>query len=321
MSDSLQFDIVSVGHTSPITCTDMGNTNDGGKCTLFVTGTRNGDIKVWDVADYACLAASSWNKSGSVLSLCFVDNSKYVISGWEDGFIRCHDTETLSKVLWYIPSAHRGGVNSLACHVDAKLQYFVSGGADGACRIWRMSNRELVTQYTEHAKAVAKVSIDVISPHIIHSVGICGSVLSFDLKATRRITCHLISSGSLINMTQRKDNELELITCDAQGRLFHWDIDVRDPVLAVQDPSHSAIKVCSVSPSGRYIAFGGEDCLLKVLEINTGQVVSLGQGHSNHITTLVWTQDEAQIITGGEDSCLCIWNFFLGGGEISPVRK
>ena len=48
-----------------------------------------------------------------------------------------------------------------------------------------------------------------------------------------------------------------------------------------------------------------------MLDNKSGSVVSLGQGHSSAVRCLHWTPDEKQIITGGDDTCLCVWNFFL----------
>ena len=88
---------------------------------------------------------------------------------------------------------------------------------------------------------------------------------------------------------------------------------MRDPVIAVQDPTKTALKCIAVSPSGRYVAFAGDDCLLKILEVATDAVLSIGQAHSASVTSVMWTPDERQVISGGEDTCLCVWNFYLGG--------
>ena len=69
----------------------------------------------------------------------------------------------------------------------------------------------------------------------------------------------------------------------------------------------------AVSPSGRYLAFAGDDCVLKILEIATDSVISLGHAHSESVSCVQWTNDERQVITGGKDTCLCVWNFYLGG--------
>lgn len=205
----------------------------------------------------------------------------------------------------------RGGTRALAVCVDASVQYIASGGNDGAIRIWRLSNRELVTQYSEHSKAVSSLVIDTKSSNIIHSCSLDSTLLSYDLKANRRIICHMAPSGAMYTMSQRKDSEQELITGDIVGRLLHWDIDYRDPVVATQDPSRAPIRCCAVSPTGLYLAFGGDDHLIKIIEIATGRVLALGQSHSDSITTLSWTPDEKQLVTGGDDCCLCIWNFYL----------
>jgi WD40 repeat protein len=347
---------VGVGHTSPVLCLAFQTTG-----TLFVTGTSDGVLRLWDVIDYACQSILRVPTAGSVFCIAISEvqhgHNSCVISGWEDGFIRCHDIDNLSKQLWLIPNAHRGGVTTLAVHVsnDPKaLSYIISGGRDGVVRVWRYNNRgtshssnvstvltihlliEFLFEYSDHSKSVAKVLIDIHKNHIIHSVGEDSSILSFDLKSRKRIISHLcpvqsisgisrsnsnsnIKDGKrdsrvlsgILNMTQRKDSEQELITCDGIGRLYHWDIDYRDPVLCLQDPSRSALYCCEVSPSGRYLAYSGVDQILKVLDLRRGRMVALGLAHSGAIMTVSWTADEKQIITGGDDFCLCIWNFFL----------
>lgn len=316
LADNLSYATVSTSHTSSISCiafpTDSGSSSSSSSdgSIYFATGTISGEVKVWDLVDYTCLSAMRFPKSGVVKCLTVPSNNT-ILSGWQDGMIRCSNAN--GQLMWFIPTAHRDGTTTIASHVDPSLQYFVTGGGDGAVRVWKYANRELMTQYTEHRKGVSKVLIDFKSPNIVHSVGGDCSVLSFDLKASRRIICHIINSGSMIDMTQRRDAELELITSDSLGRLLHWDIDIRDPVMAVQDPSKAAIRACEISPSGRFLAFAGDDQILKVLDASTNQIVAMGQAHSSAVTAISWTPDEKQVISGGADSSLCIWNFFLGG--------
>ena len=309
MLEDLKYTSVSLSHTKEITCIAFGEKSP----TIFATGSSYGDIKIWDITDYACLTTIKDTKSGSVTSLVMTPDGS-IISGWSKGLIRCYDG-TLNRQLWFIPEAHRGGTTTLALYSDPnnKLSFLASGGIDGTVRIWRLGNRELITQYTEHTKPVCKILVDTNKPNILHSVGADGTVLSYDLKTVRRIICHILNGGSMLDMTQRRDSETELITSDAIGRLTHWDIDVREPVMLIHDPTRLAIRKCAISPTGRFLAFGGDDTVLKVLDVTTGQVLSLGQGHSSSIKALSWTPDERQIVTGGDDCCLVIWNFYLGG--------
>ena len=315
---TMQSTLVGTGHTGGVTCMAISNRQEG-QATYFASGTDTGELRVWDIADYACLGVTSYPKSGAVLSLSMVGNHS-LISGYEDGFIRCHDAATLNRQLWYVPSAHRGGCNALANHVGDSLQYFVSGGGDGYIRVWRWVNREMVTQYLQHTKSVTDLKIDDESPNIIHSIAADAVVLSYDLKGAKRIISHMVTNGQLTCITQRKDSEREVVTADNQGRLLHWDIDVRDPVVAVQDPGKFSIRVCATSPSGRYLAFAGDDQLVKVLEMGSTSVVTVGQAHSASVTSLIWTHDERQVISGGLDTCIAIFNFYLAT-DMSSVEE
>lgn len=77
---------------------------------VFLRST--GEVRIWDVTDYACLATLRVPKSGAVAALAMSADGS-VISGWADGFIRCYDG-SLNRQLWIIPGAHRGGVTTVA---------------------------------------------------------------------------------------------------------------------------------------------------------------------------------------------------------------
>jgi cilia- and flagella-associated protein 52 len=277
---------------------------------LFATGSSTGELRVWDITDYACQAYTKIQKSGKVHCVKLL-RDELLISGWEDGFIRCHDAGTLNRQVWMIANAHRGGVTSIDIHISDDIQYLVSGGEDNAVRIWKLSSRELINQCTEHRRPIQRVLIDCIKPHIVHSIAIDGTTLSYDLKQSRRIMYHMIPNGTMHDMTQRKDSENELVTCDNYGRLLQWDIDYRDPVLSSDDPSGKGLRACAISPSGKYLAVGGDDELVKVYSMISNRIIAIGQGHSDSVLTAAWTPDERQVITSGVDGCLCVWNFFL----------
>lgn len=303
-SGALSTYIIQEGHTSSITALAFDTTEGAfagsdDKSHYFVTGTSSGELRGWDLIDYHCVGVTSAPKKGSVLSLIFLDHSK-VLVGWEDGSIHCMDFPSLNSTLWYIAVAHRDGTTSMGLAMTKSVHYMVSGGNDSTVRVWKLSNRELVTQFSEHKKGVTKVLVDVKSPNIIHSCGMDGVVGSYDLKTNKRLNCHMINTGGLMDMTQRFDakSEIELVTCDRQGKLLQWDIDVRDAVDAIQDPVRKILRCCSVSPSGRYLVFSGDDAYLKIIDITTNHVVSLGQGHSGTVNTLCWTP--------GKPICTCI---------------
>lgn len=49
LADDFSSALVGAGHTSPLRCASFA---PGG--SLFATGTAGGELRVWDIIDYAC---------------------------------------------------------------------------------------------------------------------------------------------------------------------------------------------------------------------------------------------------------------------------
>lgn len=105
--DSLAAVSQEVSHVAAVTCVCFGRRRSDVVCT----GSADGTVRVWDLSDYGVLQVSA--ASGVVRSVWLddeVDGS--VISGWDDGCIRCFEGGT-GAAMWKI-QAHRSKVNAVA---------------------------------------------------------------------------------------------------------------------------------------------------------------------------------------------------------------
>mmetsp|Transcript_16095 Transcript_16095/g.27186 ORF Transcript_16095/g.27186 Transcript_16095/m.27186 type:complete len:524 (+) Transcript_16095:277-1848(+) len=221
------------------------------KSDQFVSIDANGCCKIWDLTEYKSVFTGTTNRVNSGTSCCLALDDDTVVTGWRDGFIRCFAKET-NAVVWEIANAHRGAVTSL--HVDAN--YILSGGEEGAVRVWARVNRKLLIQFNDQKKDIVSLFPDLNKPFLVHSCSMDRTLSTYDLKVEKRMNGHQTKNGSLYGMTQRKDNEFELVTCGQGAPIFFWDCDEIDPVARIDYP----YKVLSiqVSPSGRFLAFGTE---------------------------------------------------------------
>lgn len=122
---------------------------------------------------------------------------------------------------------------------------------------------------------------------------------------------HQTQNGALYGMSQRKDNECELVTCGQGAPIFFWDCDEQKPVAQIDYP-YKCLSI-EVSPTGRMVAFGTETNEVFVYSLhgqNQVQFVAKGLGHSGPVTKLKWTPDEKQIISVSTDSSISVWNFY-----------
>lgn len=189
-------------------------------------------------------------------------------------------------------------------------KFVASGSSDGGVSVWSAFTRELVAQFHEHKRAVTKVLVDNTHPNLVHSCGLDRGVYTYDLKTERRTIGHQVREGGFNTMSQRIDSEQELVTGGCDGRILFWDCDVTDYVLQLNDPSKLKINQVNISPSGKYLITCGDDCQVKLFDMRNNQLISCCLGHSDIVHDATWSPDERQIISVGNDACICVWSFF-----------
>ena len=108
----------------------------------FVSIDENGISKIWDLSEYKSIFTGHTGKQNSGSSCCIALDDDTIVTGWRDGFIRCFDRNT-QTIIWEIANAHRGAITS----VYADANYILSGGQDGAVRVWARLNKKLLIQF------------------------------------------------------------------------------------------------------------------------------------------------------------------------------
>lgn len=274
----------------------------GLRSDMFLVIDAAGFARIWDSSDYTVILRVGPSSKAGGFS-CAVGEDGCVLTGWADGYIRCYDPQS-TALRWEIPNAHKGAVSALFINQN----YILSGGDDGALRVWARTSHQLLTQFTDNRRTLTRVFPDLKMAHLIHASGIDRIVNTYDLKLERRVVHHEIGSGSILDMTQRKDNELELITCGVGGAILFWDCDEANPVQHI--PLRVQINSVDVSPNGRFLAAGTESGELIVFEIASLQMVSQGAVHSGKVNKLKWSPDQKQIVTVSDDCSIALWNFY-----------
>ena len=136
LTNDLSFLLHSDSHTGIIKDVSFGADSD-----KFVAVDSNGALKMWDLSDYKCTYTGYPAKATAAHSVCFAKDDGTVISGWADGFLRCFVPG--KGQIWEIANATRGAITA----VYADANYILTGGADGAVRVWARQTRQLLIQF------------------------------------------------------------------------------------------------------------------------------------------------------------------------------
>eukprot|EP01062_Namystynia_karyoxenos_P066086 TRINITY_DN60109_c0_g1_i1.p1 TRINITY_DN60109_c0_g1~~TRINITY_DN60109_c0_g1_i1.p1 ORF type:complete len:710 (+),score=246.29 TRINITY_DN60109_c0_g1_i1:106-2235(+) len=320
LAADLTYTVAGEAHTGPLADVAVPlNRSD-----RFASCSADGSVRVWDLSDYStvCRYEARPHLPRS-LSYAAPDAPELLVSGWSDGAVRAIDTADYSpRVVWELPSAHRGAVTCLRV-TDT---YLLTAGEDGLLRVWSLSSRECVAQCQDHKRPVSAVLVDNTTPRIVHSASADRYLLSYDLsrrdghlnsKQPRRIAAKGDASGAgITGICQRLDHEREIIAATADGRVLFFDIDYDRPVHAIADRARVRANAVALHPAGTHFCVAQADGLVVVYSLQRdaadgARAVAQCRGHSAEAVKALWSPDGKQLVSLGSEGELCVWNFYL----------
>jgi len=68
------------------------------------------------------------------------------------------------------------------------------------------------------------------------------------------------------------------------------------------------VYAAALSPNGNKIVSGGEDCIVKLWDIDTSKIIAKWMGHGGGITSVCWNRDGGRILSGSYDGTAMVWD-------------
>lgn len=269
----------------------------------FATISRDCSIRIWDASDYAAVARCVVVDAG--LPTCLQFSLDILLSGWTDGCIRCHSSDS-GELVWSIDNAHTGGVTALV--LSHNQRFLVSAGAGGEVRVWDIRKRDMVSHLKEHSMAVTGLALFKDDLHVI-SCSRDRSILCWDLRNERRISSHIQRMGG-INTVALSANQKVVLSAGQEKRISYWDLRIDAPVNVIQKAHEEEATCIAVAHTLEIFATGGNDRLVKLWDFNTGHLIMDGVGHSGNVRSLAFSPDDRQLVSVGDDGCVFVWNVY-----------
>jgi len=297
-----------------------------GATHYIATTSADGFARVWDLNTYGVVAKSPLI-AATVAPTClaYTLDSGEIFVGYSDGRV-CGYPPNLSKANWTMPQVHKEAVLQIA----PSMTYFATiGKNDSMVRIWTMRTRELVSQIQDSNSALCRILIDNTTPHIIHTLGLDGTLFSFDftqlerradanMTKPRKIASHTMKATQATCMVQRLDHEHEIVVGTSDGRILFFDIDYVEPVFTIIDRAKVPVLCLSICPgsSSRHFVVGAKDGTLTLYTFDesggSGAVASAQiVAHSEPVSRVSWSTDGKQVFSVDNAGQLNVSNFFL----------
>lgn len=224
---------------------------------ILATASFDRTLKFWQIPSGVCLEIIS--TPGPVWSGCYsVDGARFYL-GLEDGRILVWDVNRHEWVEKFM--AHGATVASLAIHPQAPV--LVSSGYDRCIKLWHLPTQTCLYQLTAHTDNVWNVAF---SPDgmVLATAGFDGITRLWDTQGL----------GTISHAQNSDPANIPSLSC-----------------LHTLSLHRGQLQGLSFSPDGSLVATAGQDGVIRLWQVNTGQPVATLAGHRDLIWSVVFSRD------------------------------
>ena len=314
-----------------------------GGATL-ATGGRDGIVRIWDTRT-GQQQHELTGHTGEVNAIAYAPNGAALASCGDDGIVRIWDTRTGQQQ--HELTGHTGEVNAVAYAPDGAT--LATGGLDGIVRIWdtRTGKRYEFGDDTDWLIAVAyapdgatlatggddgivriwdmrtgqqhelgghtgEVNAVAYAPNgaALATGGDDGTVRIWDTRTGQQqheLTGH---TGGVNAVAYAPDGATLATGGPYDGTVRIWD--TRTGQQQHELGGHTRrVNAVAYAPDGATLATGGDDGIVRIWDMRTGQQHELG-GHTRRVNAVAYAPNGAALATGGDDGTVRIWDTRTG---------
>jgi len=265
---------------------------------LLAVGNSDGEVVLWNwkAQETRTLQAHAL----PVQSLAFSANGALLATGASDETIKLWDPETLAQK----PNVFEGQVGiawSLA--FSPNRQFLASGSRDMPIHLWDLNAPPVPAAITNLNSE--KVGNFAFSPdsRVMASASKDNHVRVWDV-ATLSEKYRFPGVSYVVAFSQ---DGRRLLVANAGGKAYWWDF-VAGTSQSI--PGYDALgEITSVefSPDRRSAALGHKNGKIQHLEIDTGKVLGIYEGHRDAVVSLTFTPDGRSFASGSRDKEIRLW--------------
>lgn len=197
-------------------------------------------------------------------------------------------------------SGHGDAITSLAVSRDGK--FLVSGSRDRTLKFWNLRVGEVFSTLTKHATGVSAIALS-LDGQLLASGGENGAILLWDLKQGSLLRS-LAGHTDAINALAFSSDKRVLVSGGEDGTVRFWNVATSKP--AIVHRHQVSTKAVAVSPDGSLAISGGNNSILTLYQVKTGELLRTTTGHFTGISSIA-ISSTGQFATGGQDSDILLW--------------
>jgi WD40 repeat protein len=291
-------------------------------CERIVTGSNDLTIKIWSAITGQVMHTLQGHTKGVFGTDLSVDGL-WLASGGGDRTVKlwslkkdlqAEEHQTVQHVLTkehptvkHTLTGHRESVNAVAFSLDCK--HLASASDDGTVMVWIVGTGEKLTTYTGHSQCVYCVTwspdghVSSCGEDMTVQVweGVSGVQQMDTLRGHNKfVVCVLFAPKKKMIISGSEDT-----TIIVWSRLAHTQ---GHGIMRLRLQGHKAcVRSLGLSPGETCLVSAGADKTIRLWDFDTGQPMSVIEGHCDGVWRVLWSADGHSIVSASFDGTACVW--------------
>ncbi len=284
----------------PLEVTCLSLSPDG---QAIVSGSRNGEIHVWDILTGQSLCCCEGHTYG-VECVAMASNGESIASGSEDTTVRLWNTQ---------PTGTQGRLQEhseqISClSVFNKGRMCASGSHDGTVRLWNMSSGKHVACLKGHKDRVGKLLVTEDCDRLV-SCSDDKTIRVWDVLSRREILLLRGHEGAVNSVDISSDGQY-IVSGSDDETVCLWDTNTGDR-LACLEGHRSPVESVSFSFNGRMVVSGAMDNTARLWNLEARKRIatirSASQESSFGHPIVRFLHDDRRIVALWPDNTVRVW--------------
>jgi hypothetical protein len=270
---------------------------------LLASGGGDRLIRVWDVASGKEVHTFSGPTSFTCAVRFSPDGKTLAAAGYETGSgnpIYLYDVTT-GKELPRLPGHPTGGIRRMVFTPDGKQ--LISGGFDGALRIWDMTAGKQTTVIQAESGTVYSIAL-APDGKTLATAGRDGLRL-WDLTSGKDLPRDEMNRYNCVSVAFSPDGKL--LACGDSSCVKLWEA-ATGKVVNTLGGYKGEISQLVFSRDGRTLYTASYDQAVRLWEVRTGRLIHQAEAHSSWVWGLALAPDEKTLATCSVDTKLLCWD-------------
>lgn len=264
---------------------------------IFATCSTR-DVRVWHAGTGAELLRI---EVPNIECTCVRITDNEIVTGWSDGKMRGFGPES-GKLTFAVPDAHPHGVTALA---TASGNRILSGGIEGAVRVWTRGKTVVLAQsMKEHKATVTCIRVAPSQDQCI-SASKDGACLVWCLDNYHRL--HALLEPTLFAAALYHPDGSQILTAGTNTNMTYWETYSGEAIRVIKG-GDEAITALDVADNGSLFVSGAQCATLKIWDYNQGIDLASSKAHPAAIEAVAIAPDQTRLVSTGRQAAILIWD-------------